>query len=502
MSQEKLLSHNPDVLSCIANLSSDEVFTSPEIANAMLDMLPQDLFKSTKTTFLDPACKSGIFLREIAKRLIKGLEDEIPVLEERLEHIFKNQIFGLAVTELTSLLSRRSLYCSKFPNQKYSICPFEDSQGNIRYTRIQHKYVNGKCVECGASQREYDRGDDYETYAYEFIHKVPSSLPNIKFNVIISNPPYSLTNGSGGAGKGTDTVYHLFMQKAISMNPDYIAMITPARWFNGGKGLDDFRLLMLKDNHISTIVDYADSKTCFPSGVDIPGGICYYLWDKNHAGDCEITNVLSDGKKLTERRRLDEYDTLIRSNLAVGIVKKVLAKKEPLMKDYVLSRKPFGIDSNVKFDEDGDLLFRSSSGTGKIRSNRVTEGLEIIGEWKTIMSKVTTEHGGVPDRDGKMKVLAVVQNLPPQSVCSESYLVVGHFQTEEEANNLSGYLKTKFVRFLLMQMLASMNMTKGTFAFVPQQDFSIAYTDMELYKKYDLTPAEIDVIEKTIKPMN
>ena len=515
--------YNPDILSCLANLSNDEVFTPPEIANSILDMLPQELFTDPNTTFLDPACKSGVFLREIAKRLLSAqlpesslmgpiliqkrkngepltIEEEAfsEKLQETVDHIFCHQLYGIAITEMTGLLSRRSLYCSKKANGKYSISHFESEEGNIRYRKTDHVWQNGKCIYCGAAQSQYDRDIDLETHAYEWIHhEDPYVIWNKSFDVIITNPPFQMSDG--GAKASAKPIYQEFVDQSRKLNPRYLCMVIPSRWFSGGKGLDDFRESMLNDRHIRELVDFTDSSECFP-GVDIAGGVCYFLWDRDYSGDCNITNIVK-GKLYRSSRPLNEFDTFIRYSEAVDIVKKAQAYGEPMMDKQVSSRKPFGLDTTVSSIENGDLLLRYNRGLGHYPSNLVTTGQALIPKWKTIISYASYDHAGQLDKDGMRKVMSVIEVLPPNSVCTETYLIAGAFNSEEEATNLQQYFGTKFVRFLVAQIAVSQHITKGCFAFVPNQDFTKAWTDQDLYEKYHLTESEIAFIESMIRPM-
>jgi site-specific DNA-methyltransferase (adenine-specific) len=365
--------YNPDVLTCLANLSNDEVFTPPGLVNQILDLLPIELWSNKNAKFLDPVSKSGVFLREMAKRLMVGLEQIIPDKQERINHIFKNQLFGIAITELTSLLSRRSVYCSKTANGKYAICEaFDNEQGNILFERIEHTWKNAKCSFCNASQEVYNRGDALETYAYQFIHtKNPEKLfKNMKFDVIVGNPPYQLNDG--GFGKSAAPLYHDFVHQAKKLNPRYLTMIIPSRWFAGGKGLDEFRSEMLNDKRIKKLVDYWDSTDCFPN-VDIAGGICYFLWEKEYSGPCEIINIHRE-KEIRSSRPLNEFKTLVRFGTAVEVIKKIRVYKEEDMSNKVSSRKPFGLSTNIRPTKKGDLTLIWNGGEGPFES----EGWERI----------------------------------------------------------------------------------------------------------------------------
>ena len=283
MSEIKLV--RPDILDCLANLSSDEVFTPPKVVNEMLDMLPQHLFENPKTRFLDPFTKSGVFLREIVKRLDKGLMRAIPDKEDRLNHIFQRQVYGIACTQLTALFSRRSLYCNKNVQDKRSTARglFSTEAGNIGYHRCHHTWVNGSCKICGASKKALSESKDVENYAYPFLHDegFMKQAQELGFDVIIGNPPYQMRDG--GNGTSAKPIYHQFVTQAMRLNPRYLSMIIPARWYAGGKGLDEFRNTMLTDGRIRVLVDYENSSDAF-SGVDIAGGVCYFLWDRDHKG--------------------------------------------------------------------------------------------------------------------------------------------------------------------------------------------------------------------------
>jgi len=504
--------YNPDVLTCLANLSSDEVFTPPQLANQILDLLPKAIWSDKHARFLDPFCKSGVFLREISKRLDRGLEKTIPNRQQRMNHIFKNQLFGIAITELTSLLSRRSVYCSKTANGKYSVCEtFDNQQGNIRFEQIEHAWENGRCVFCGASQQEYDRGGELETHAYQFIHtKKPEEIFNMKFDVIVGNPPYQLNDG-GGTGSSAIPIYHNFVQQAKKLKPRFLSMVIPSRWFTGGRGLDDFRDEMLNDKRIRVIHDFLDAGDCFP-GVEIKGGVCYFRWTRDERGDCRIyTHEGNDIVSESERPLLEKgADTFIRFNEAISILRKVQHLKEENFASIISANDPFGFDvreensyrrvkpkyKKAPFKNSVVFYYNGwkKDGEGYIDRVAIKKNPDWIDKHKVYIPKAW----GI----GNMKKDWLTPFLGSQSsCCSETYLIIGPFKKKLMAENVISYTQTKFFHFMLALVKITQNTMKKAYSFVPLQDFSEPWTDEKLYKKYGLSKDEIAFIESMVRPM-
>jgi len=494
--------YNPDVLSCIASLSNDEVFTPPQVANRMLDLLPLELWNNRKTTFLDPGCKSGVFLREIVKRLDNGLEKQIPNRQRRLNHIFENQVFGLGITELTALLSRRSVYCSKTANGRYSVSEaFDNPEGNIRFRRVEHTWANGRCVFCGASKDTYDRDKELESHAYEFIHR--GSLDEVfdmKFDVIVSNPPYQM--GSDGGTRDVP-IYHKFVEQAKKLKPRFLSMIIPSRWMAGGLGLSEFRRAMLEDRHIRKLVDYPAAGEIFP-GVEVKGGVCYFLWERDSEGDCAVTTVRGNDVVGPVNRNLGEYDVLVRDSQALGILRKVQDKKEPSITEILSVDKEFGWTSNFdgfhEKERSGDVpLFyirKMKRGVGYIARKTVTKSDHLIDSWKVLVPEAFNGGDGLPHQIMGKPLIAA-----SPSVCTQSFLFF-HVGSRNAAKSLESYYTTRFFRFLVSLRKITQHATHSTYTWVPQQTWDRIWTDEILYKKYGLTKNDIAFIESRVRAMD
>lgn len=492
--------YNPDVLNCIANLSNDEVFTPPQLVNEMLDLLPQELFSNPKARFLDPFTKSGVFLREIVKRLDVGLASIFPDRQERILHIMHNQIFGIALTELTSLLARRSVYCSKYANSEHSIGRFKTKEGYILYTPMQHSWQNGRCQYCGASKEVFDRGDAAETYAYNFIHtnNPEKFFPNMTFDVIIGNPPYQMDDG--GAQASATPIYNLFVEQALKLKPRYLSMIIPARWYGGGKGLDDFRKLMIEDKHIRVLHDYLDAGDCFP-GVEIKGGVCYFLWNRDQQGTCAIYTHKKDEIIKQEPRFLKEKgsDVFIRYTEGISILRKVQMFKEETVDSIVSSQKPFGLRTYEQGETNpftGCVTLYQNGGVGYIKKSKIGKSLDLVNMHKIFISRAYNAGDTYPHQ-----IIGKPLYGAPNTCCTETYVLMGPFEDKINTENAMSYIRTKFFRFMVFLSKISQMASAKVYQFVPLQDFSEPWTDEKLYKKYNLTSEEIAFIESMIRPM-
>lgn len=545
-----LRGRNPDVLTCIANLSNDQVFTPPPLANAMLDALTESwaatnngasLWADPNVRFLDPCTKSGVFLRAITTRLTEGLKDEISDLEDRVDHILTEQVFGIATERLTSLLARRSVYCSKFANGSHSIAKsFTSEQGNVWFDRLQHtwvggtewvtsadaqgkeikKFTSGKCKYCGAGQKTLDRREGLETHAYAFIHThdIQARIAELfgddmRFDVIIGNPPYQLADG-GGSGTSAMPIYNLFVDQAKKLDPRLLTMVIPSRWFTGGKGLDEFRASMLADDRVRSIDDYVIASDVFP-GAAPKGGVCYFLWDRENPGPCRVTTHLKDNPPSTVVRPLLEEgaDVFIRFNEGLAILKRMVALESgasnslslPEAKRFdrlVSSRRPFGLDSTFKGKASKgphDVVVYQNGGTGYMPRKSVTAGTHLIDKWKLYVGFAAP---GTGNKDTfPHKIISTPFVGAPRSVSSETYLCIGPLDSKDQAESVLSYLSCRLTRFLILLHKPSHNTTRKVYTFVPNQQWDRVWTDGALYAKYGVTDDEIAFIEKLVRPM-
>ena len=544
-----------DILSTIANLSSDEVFTPPELANRMLNNVEaawaannvgEIIWSRPDIRFLDPATKSGVFLREIARRLIEHQGNPPENSNERkalVDRILTTQVYGIGMTTLTSLLARRSVYCTKTATGKHSVAPsFNRDWGNIWFEPTKHTWVGrkterrvdplnpgekitvelegtGRCRWCGASEESLNRDDAAEGHAYTLIHTDdPHGLVNklfgdaMQFDVIVGNPPYQLD--VVGYGTSAAPIYQKFVEQAKKLNPRLLSLVIPSRWFTGGKGLDEFRGTMLNDRRLRSIDDFLTASDVFP-GVGLKGGVCYFLWDRDNEGDCRVTTRFKDWEDSTATRPLLEpgADVFIRFNEGVSILKKVMEAdagnadsialpRHASFEGLVSPRKPFGLTTSFqghKSRNAGDVKVYQNGGVGYLPRKDVTSGTELVDTWKIFVSYAAP---GTGNKDTyPHRVISTPFVAGPGTISTETYLCIGPFDSEAEAESALSYLTCRLTRLLIQLRKASQHVTSRVYSFVPTQTWDRTWTDAELYTKYGLSENEIAFIEKIVRPM-
>lgn len=507
--------HVPDVLETLAQLPNDEVYTPPKLVNAMLDILPEHVWSEPDYRWLDPATKSGVFLREVARRLMVGLADWEPDGAKRRDHILRHMVHGAAITQMSGEIARRSLYQSKNatgaeikdPALADLVVHLDTPDGNVPFVHSEHVLDRaGKfCTVCRAPATLIRA--NRESFAYSFLHGTypTKELADMKFDVIVGNPPYQIgmDDGKGNRTANITPLYNLFVEKAIAMSPRYVLMITPSRWFTSGHGLTDYRLRMMNDRRLRALVDNPKLYDVFPQ-AEIKGGVSYFLWDREYDGDCEFSTRIDGSIRDTANRDLRQgVDVILRDNFAAGVVAKIAS--DPFLKgslgDIVSPSDPFGASIKTNFRGAEEEPFEGSiplvfvNKVGYIRRDQLERNQAWIDRWKVLIPKAGDGHGREP-----AYVLGEPIALAPGSACTQSYLVAGTFDTRSEAENYAYFMTTKFLRFLVLQRKISQDLTPSRFAFVPMLDMTRRWTDADLYEHFHLASDEIAYVEQVIGP--
>jgi site-specific DNA-methyltransferase (adenine-specific) len=436
-----------------------------------------------------------------------GLAEWEPDRTKRAEHILKNMLYGSAVTQVHGEMTRRSVYVSRDATSEHTVVRFDGPEGNLPFVTAEHDYpvnrqgrASGPCQVCGAPVG-LERGPSRENHAYAFIHGAypTEEMQDMQFDVIVGNPPYQLE--TEGFGATASTIYHRFVEHAIALEPKYAAMITPSRWFTGGKGLDGFRERMIADRRLRAIVDNPKLFDCFP-GVEIKGGVNYFLWDRDHDGDCEFSTRIDGTIVSTMTRDLRKGDgVLVRDNHAMSIIQKVADKTKRSAEELSTVTKPFGLTMRSNYPGsvpdpfDGAIPLIYASHVGYSRPDQIQRNHQWIDCWKVLLPMAGDGHG----REISY-VLGEPIALAPGSACTQTYMIAGMFDSRSETGNYAYYLATKFVRFLVLQRKTTQHVTPDRLRFVPLLDMKRRWTDADLYAHFGLTEEEAAYIEATIHP--
>jgi len=471
-----------------------EVFTAEREVNAMLDLVQQETSR-IDSRFLEPACGNGNFLVEILRRKLAAVKvryGKNAADYERGAVTAVTSLYGVDILPDNVEDCRDRMY--EIFDREYTVHCQQTANDE---TRQAVRHILRHNILCGDTLAvKLCEGEPVHAAGLEEVFRM-------KFDVIIGNPPYQSSDGGSGNGISARPVYHLFVEKAKQLKPRYLSMIIPARWYAGGKGLDSFREDMLNDLRLEKMVDYPKSRECF-QGVDIAGGVTYFLWNTNHTGHCEFTSVIGDSVH-RKTRQLNEFRIFVRDNTGVEILRKVRSLEERTMSKVVSARNPFGFVSSDRGESqpfDGCMTLFSSGGKGYVQPADITKNAGIAGRYKLSIGKLNPDRAGVNNAaDGKMNVITKMKILSPNEIVTESYLILATFEDPLQTGNCMTYYSTKFVRYLISLTLSSMNISRKNFQFVPVQDFTGAWTDEKLYEKYRLTTDEIGLIERTIRPM-
>lgn len=551
-----------DILSLFEALNNHEVFTPPRIARAMLDLIPGEVWSNPATKVLDPCTKSGVFLREAFYKIYEALKGngaykddsgkwyDFSNHQDLINHILRNMLFGIATSELTGYVARRTLYGVMEANVDKQIAAvecFEKSSNYRTWTETErlafigrnkfNDYYDHKLFaipEYSGFEAEGNifypaaevRKKVYELESFEiedtYFPFIESSTEHakiidirsgkMKFDVIIGNPPYQVSDG--GFGASARPLYHEFVDQAKKLNPRYISMIIPARWYAGGRvgDLTRFRDTMLRDTRLKELHDFANATDCFP-GVQLKGGVNYFLWDNSYNGPCEV--VSHSGSQVVSRARrylLEEgFDTFIRDNEAISIIEKVRARGESSFSELVSANDPFGFDVRVKGSMkrvkpdykltpflDAVYFYYNGwrkTGVGYIDKKYVRKNIDWLEKPKLFVPKA------IGSGDRKVDLIKPFQ--PELNSCSsETYLVIGPFETDVQLRNAKSYINTKFFHFLVSLKKITQEARRGVYEFVPSQDFNEEWDDIKLYKKYGLSSVEVRFIEENVRDMD